>query len=192
MNVNGITANTYTPVKTVGKASDKSPTSSDSSTGPAGIYEKSPDGAEGTSEKEQSAAVIKALKADAEKRTEQLRSLVEKMMLAQGKTFDEAGMWDFLRSGEYTVDEETAKKAQADIAEDGYWGVEQTSDRLVSFAKALAANNPEKADAMIDAIKTGFEQATKSWGGDLPDICQKTLDAAIKKLTDWKASPAEA
>ena len=37
-------------------------------------------------------------------------------------------MWSFLADGNFTVDEETQKQAQADIAEDGYWGVEQTSD----------------------------------------------------------------
>lgn len=190
MTVNGITANTYIPsAVSTKKTSEKSSPASDS-TSSADVYEKSTNETDSTTAKEQSAAVIKALKADADKRSEQLRSLVEKMMLSQGKTFDTAGMWDFLRSGEYTVDEETAKQAQADIAEDGYWGVEQTSDRLVSFAKALAVNDPEKAGDMLEAVKTGFEQAAKAWGGDLPDICQKTLDATIKKLNDWKASAA--
>ena len=55
-------------------------------------------------------------------------------------------MWSFLADGNFTVDEETQKQAQADIAEDGYWGVEQTSDRILDFAKALSGNDPEKAD----------------------------------------------
>lgn len=186
MNVNGITANTYIPsAKAVEKTSDKS------SPAPADVYEKTEQTADSPKTADQNAAVIKALKADAEKRAGQLRDLVEKMMLSQGKTFTDAGMWDFLRSGNYSVDEETAKQAQTDIAEDGYWGIEQTSDRLVSFAKALAANNPDKADTMIEAVKTGFEQATKAWGDELPDICQKTLDATLKKLNDWKNPPKD-
>ncbi|SHO52960.1 hypothetical protein [Anaerocolumna xylanovorans] len=180
MNVNGITANTYIPsVKAAGKTSSKTSSFAD-------IYEKSAHTTGNSKPKAQNAAVIKALKEDTENRAEQLRSLVQKMMLAQGKTFDAAGMWNFLQSKEYSVDEETAKQAQADIAEDGYWGIEQTSDRLVSFARALAADNPEKADEMIEAVKTGFEQATKVWGGELPDICKKTLDATLKKLNSWK------
>lgn len=187
MDVKGITANTYIPsVKAAGKVSNK-PAYAD-----ADVYEKSSNAADTARTPEQNAALIKALKADAEKRGEQLRNLVEKMMLSQGKAFDDAGMWSFLQSKEYTVDAETAKQAQADIAEDGYWGIEQTSDRLVSFAKALAGNNPEKADEMMEAVKTGFEQATKAWGGKLPDISQKTLDATLKKLNDWKGSSSDA
>ena len=39
---------------------------------------------------------------------------------------------------------------------------------------------------MIAAIKKGFDQAAKAWGGKLPDICQKTIDAATKKMEDWR------
>lgn len=70
---------------------------------------------------------------------------------------------ELLSEGNFTVDEETQKQAQADIAEDGYWGVEQTSDRILDFAKALSGNDPEKADLLIDAFKKGFDDATKSW-----------------------------
>ena len=80
----------------------------------------------------------------------------------------------------------TIEQAKKDISEDGYWGVEQTSDRLVSMAKALSGDDPSKADMLIDAIKKGFEQAGKDWGEDLPDICKKTIDTAIKKMEDWR------
>ena len=36
------------------------------------------------------------------------------------------------------------------------------------------------------AVKKGFEQATKTWGGKLPDICQNTLDTTIEKLEKWR------
>jgi hypothetical protein len=132
-------------------------------------------------------ATIEQLKADADKRTAQLRELVEKLLLKQGKTFDDStDMYKLLREGKLDVDPETAAKAQADIAEDGYWGVEQTSDRLYSFAIALSGGDPDKADTMIEAVKKGFKQATKAWGDNLPDICQKTLDRTMEKLNKWK------
>ena len=87
-------------------------------------------------------------------RTAQLKSLVEKMFSKQGITFSNSDeMYSILRSGNYTVDPDVAAKAKEDISEDGYWGVKQTSDRMVDFAKALAANDPQKADKMIAAIK---------------------------------------
>lgn len=130
---------------------------------------------------------IERLKADAEARNAQLRSLVEKMFLEQGKTLLAGdNIYEMLRTGKVNVDQETAQKAQQEISEEGYYGVEQTSERLVSFAKALSGNDPEKADMLMDAVKKGFEQATKAWGGELPDICKKTLDTTLEKLTKWK------
>ena len=56
----------------------------------------------------------------------------------------------------------------------------------MSFAKALAGNDSSKAETMITAVKKGFDEATKTWGGKLPEICQKTLDTTIEKLNKWK------
>lgn len=132
-------------------------------------------------------AVINRLKADAEQRMAQLRSLVEKMMTKQGQTYNNStDMFALLRSGNLQVDAETAQQASKDIAQDGYWGVEQTSERLVSFAKALAGNDSSKADELLSAIEKGFQQATKAWGDELPDICKQTLEATRQKMKDWK------
>jgi hypothetical protein len=133
--------------------------------------------------------LIQKLKTDAENRSAQLRTLVEQMLTKQGKAFtDSTNIWDMLRKGEVDVDPETAAQAKEDISEDGYWGVKQTSERLVSFAKALTGGDPSKADEMIEAFKKGYEQATKSWGGDLPSICKETYDSTIQQLNDWKNS----
>lgn len=43
-----------------------------------------------------------------------------------------------------------------------------------------------KADTLIAAIKKGFDEATEAWGDKLPDICQKTIDAAVKKMEAWR------
>ncbi len=132
-------------------------------------------------------ALIEKLKAEAELRTAQLRSLVEKMLLKQGEKFTTlSDAFDMIEEGTITVDDETAKEAAREVADDGYWGVEQTAERLFSFAKALAGNDPSKADTMLEALQKGFDEATKSWGKELPEICQKTLETAKKKITDWR------
>lgn len=131
--------------------------------------------------------VIERMKAEVEEKTASLRSLVEKMMLKQGQTIQSATDYLMaLKNGTLEIDDQTRAQAQKDIAEDGYWGVEQTSDRLVSFAKALAGDNPELADKMMKAIEKGFEEATKTWGDKLPDLCQKTLEATREKINNWK------
>ena len=97
-----------------------------------------------------------------------------------------ADTFDMIKEGTLEVDDETAAEAAKEVADDGYWGVEQTSERLFSFAKALAGNDPAHADTMLDALQKGFDEATKAWGGELPDLCKRTLEATQKKINDWK------
>lgn len=127
--------------------------------------------------------LINKLKTDAEARTQQLRSLVEQLMTKQATTYGNAtDIWSFLKSGEYTVDPATKAQAQEDIAEDGYWGVNQTSDRIIQFANALTGGDPDKIEDMRAAFKKGYEQAQETWGGELPEISQKTYDAVMEKF----------
>lgn len=182
-------ASTYTAAKT-DYTEKKSESSTKTDTGV--VYEKSSDQTSGTVTKKTDYALVNKLKADAEERTSQLRSLVEKMMTKQGVAIGTAdSMWSFLAKGDFTVDEATRAQAQADIADDGYWGVDQTSDRILDFAKALSGNDPEKADLLLDAFKKGFKEATKSWGQDLPDISQRTYDAVVEKFNKWKNGTEE-
>lgn len=149
------------------------------------IYEHSTDTNTSSTKKtyKPDTALINKLKADADARTSQLRSLVEQMMGKQATTYGNANdIWSFLRSGNYTVDPATKAQAQADIAEDGYWGVTQTSDRIIQFATALTGGDPDKIEAMRDAFKKGYAQAEKTWGGSLPEISQKTYDAVMEKF----------
>ncbi len=132
--------------------------------------------------------LINKLKADAEARTAQLRSLVEKVIAGQGNAYGQANdIWKFLASGDFTVDAETKAQAQKDIAEDGYWGVEQTSERIISFATALTGGDPDKIEEMRNAFIKGFKQATKTWGGELPEISQKTYAAVMEKFDKMAA-----
>lgn len=128
-------------------------------------------------------AIVAQLKADQEKRQSQLTSLVQSMISKQTNTYGAANnIWQFLAKGNFTVDAATQKKAQEDISEDGYWGVKQTSDRIVSFATALAGSDSEALEKMRDAFLKGYKQAEKTWGGKLPDISQRTYDAVLEKF----------
>lgn len=154
------------------------------------VYEKSTE--TNGNYKADNSALIQKLKADADNRTAQLRGIVEKMMRQQGSKIGQAdSIWSFLASGDYTVSPEVKAQAQKDIADDGYWGVEQTSDRIVEFAKALSGGDPAKADEMLEAFKKGFKQATGAWGRDLPDISNRTYDAVVKKMDAWKNEGTE-
>ena len=77
---------------------------------------------------------------------------------------------------------EEAKKA---ISEDGFYGVKNTSDRILEMAKALTGGDPDKIEDMRNAFKKGFDQATKSWGQALPEISSKTYDAVMEGFDNW-------
>jgi len=195
MSVNGITTNTgLTTAKTyTAKKTDTVKTSNKSEVSEAAVYEKSDETvANPKVDRKVDSETIARLKADAEERTASLRSLVERMMKKQGKTVAESGVLDFENGTNLAqvfkgleVDEETRLQAQKDTAEDGYWGAEKTSDRILEFAKGLAGDDPELAKKMLGAIKQGFEEAGKAWGEDLPGLCQDTMKLALEKVNKW-------
>ena len=199
MSVNSINAitNTYqsfTAGKTSEKTSDKTikeqtTVSSDVGKDSGVVYEPSAEvtatQSSATQKKTytQNTDLLAKLKADAEARTAQLRSLVEQLMLKQGNAYGQANdIWKFLASGEFTVDPATKLQAQQDIAEDGYWGVAQTSDRIIDFATALTGGDPSKIEEMRAAFQKGFDQAKETWGEELPEISQQTYDAVMAKF----------
>lgn len=139
--------------------------------------------------KEERSALVSKLQADADNRQSQLVSMVQKMMSQQANAYGQANdIWKFLASGKAKVDPATKAQAQADIAEDGYYGVKQTASRLFDFASALAGDDVEKMKEMQAAIEKGFKKAESTWGGKLPGISYDTKDAVNKMFDDYYAS----
>ena len=191
MSVNGITSTPATyetfqasqPVKTNTETAAANVTATEDV---AAVYEPSKESETSKSQSvnyAQNTELVNKLKADAEAHTQQLQNIVQQLMTKQGQTYNTANdIWKFLASGNFTVDAATKEQAQKDIAEDGYWGVEQTSDRIIDFAKALTGGDPSKIEDMREAFKKGYEQAEKTWGGELPEISKKTYDAVMEKF----------
>lgn len=180
VNNNNIISENYTANTTLKDKAGKTTKQENNETNAQGaIYEKT------KLSDEDRKKIVNQLKADMEKREQQLTSLVKDMMSKQTNAFGVANnmsIWQFLAKGDFEVDPEVQKKAQEDISEDGYWGVKQTSDRIVDFAKALAGDDTKALEKMKEAFLKGFEQAEKTWGGKLPEISQKTYDAVIEKF----------
>ena len=195
MSVNGVTSNqtsaaysTYSSTAAATETATEEKAASTTTEDKGVVYEPSKKTENVKKTYKPDTKLINQLKADADARTAQLRSLVEQLMGKQANAYGKANnMWDFLRSGNYTVDAATQAQAQADIAEDGYWGVNQTSDRILSFANALTGGDPDKIEEMRAAFQKGYEKAQKTWGGKLPDLCQKTYDAVMKKFDEQAA-----
>lgn len=166
-------------------------------TGEASVFEKSSADASSLKTYSRDTVKIDELYKAVEDKLSALKSVVEKLMSTQtvkvgeasGLSYDEimtkydGKLKDFF--SKLQVDDDTKAKAQADISEDGFWGVKQTSERAVEFAKALCGGDPSKVGLMRSAIEDGYKAAEKAWGGELPELCKKTQEATLKGLDDW-------
>lgn len=197
MSVNGVTNNVssnYNSYSNYSKAAEnttaeKTTDSKENAAENAGaVYEASKEAKDAASAKKTytpDANLVAKLKSDAEQRTQQLQNIVEQLLTKQGRTYNAAnGLKSIYES--LSVDPATRAQAQKDIAEDGYWGVKQTSDRIFDFAMALCGGDPTKMEEMKNAFLKGYKKAEKQWGDKLPEICQNTYDAVLKKFEDYQ------
>jgi len=109
-----------------------------------------------------------------------LRGLVTNMLKEQGIDFR-------IANGDQTIDinEISREEATQLIADDGYFGVEQTSERIVDFAIGMAGNDPSRLEAIKEGIEKAFNEALEAFGDWLPDISYDTHDAVMGKLDTW-------
>ena len=105
------------------------------------------------------------------------------------QVFSDQGMELKFKAGEQEINllELTPEEAQKLIGEDGYFGVEKTSQRLADMAIGVAGGDISKLDVMKQGLAQGFAAAKKAFGDWLPDISYATYDAAVKKLDEWAA-----
>ena len=163
---------------------------------PAAVYEKSDEAKAAEAGKKTyktDTQTVQQMLADNEQKVNAFKQMIQKMFGQQAKTSDLAdGIWQRLAKGDFTVDAATKAQAQADVGEDGYWGVKQTSGRILDFAKALAGDDPEKMEKMRSAFEKGYKMAEKTWGGELPEISKQTYEAVMKGFDDIKNGNLEA
>ncbi len=84
-----------------------------------------------------------------------------------------------------TVDEATRNAAAESIADDGFWGVEATAQRILDFAKAISGGDPSKIEELRSAVQKGFKAAESLWGGELPGISGQTYDRVMAGFDEW-------
>ncbi|MBC3795450.1 hypothetical protein [Acetobacterium tundrae] len=129
---------------------------------------------------------LSELKADFSKNTAAFKKMVAAMLEKQGLKVNE--VIKSLSEGKdvsITVDADTQASAQDAISENGYWGVDKTAERIVDFAKAVSGGDKSKLETLKSAFIDGYNQAKKSFGGELPDISQKTYDKVMEGFDTW-------
>jgi len=100
------------------------------------------------------------------------------------------GFWAVRAKGIKLSDADRAQ-AQQLISEDGFFGVKQTTARIMDFAKALVGEgaSEQQIENMRAAVQKGFDEVAKLFGGfdKLPDVTKQTHEAIMKAFDDWKA-----
>ena len=81
-----------------------------------------------------------------------------------------------------SLNELTSDEANDLISENGFFGIANTADRIASFVLNGAGDDVEKLKAGRDGVAKGFEDAKKIWGGELPEISQKTIETTLETL----------
>jgi anti-sigma28 factor (negative regulator of flagellin synthesis) len=133
---------------------------------------------------------IEQLKKAADDALRPLRQMVEELLKKQGMYFKNTNLKPN-EGGMVEIDGETRAEAQRLISDDGEYGIENTANRLFEFAKAVSGNDKTKINELKSAIEQGYKAAEKAFGGELPEICKKTLECTMEKLNQWAASEEE-
>jgi hypothetical protein len=113
-------------------------------------------------------------------RTGNLQSLVTGMFGQQANVANAAnGQLSLI------IDQATQDKAKAAIAEDGYWGAEQTAGRLLDFAKALSGGDASNIEELREGVQKGYEAVANMFGGKLPQVTADTYDRVMAGFDSW-------
>ncbi|MEA1892598.1 MAG: hypothetical protein U9N33_07810 [Campylobacterota bacterium] len=68
------------------------------------------------------------------------------------------------------------------VSEDGLFGIKQTSERIANFVINGSGGDEDMMRAGREGMLRGFKEAEQMWGGELPEISQKTMQAAIEMV----------
>ncbi|MDQ7043073.1 MAG: hypothetical protein Q9M34_06025 [Sulfurimonas sp.] len=71
-------------------------------------------------------------------------------------------------------------EAGALVSEDGFFGIKQTSERIANFVISGAGEDEDRLRAGREGMLQGYKDAESMWGGTLPEISQKTMQAALE------------
>ena len=80
------------------------------------------------------------------------------------------------------IGELSSDEASELVSENGFFGIANTAERIAGFLLNGAGDDVEKLKAGREGVAKGFEDAKKIWGGELPEISQKTIEKTLETL----------
>lgn len=118
--------------------------------------------------------------------------------LIQGALDGHKEMFDFLSGKETSggfslknigyegkpITELLPEEATSLLGEDGFFGIEKTSDRVSNFVFNFAGDDVDLLKEGREGIVRGFEEALKLFGGQLPEISYKTQERTLELIDE--------
>lgn len=120
-----------------------------------------------------------------------MQNMVAKLVGQQVSTVN--GTTDDILAGISDISKEEATEL---VSEDGYFGVKETSGRILDMAKSLGGDDPDKIAILRQAVDDGFNEAAKSMGyksiDDMPSITKDTYNAVMSGFDEMQGiNPVE-
>lgn len=76
----------------------------------------------------------------------------------------------------------TSQEASSLISDNGYFGIDNTANRIADFVINGAGGDAGKLRSGLEGVKNGFAQAEAMWGQALPDISQQTMNKTLDRI----------
>ena len=88
------------------------------------------------------------------------------------------------------ISELSPEEAAELVGEDGFFGIEETANRVANFAISIAGGDIDNLEKTREGVVQGFQDAEDMWGGELPAISYATQDRTLeiidKKIAELK------
>lgn len=178
--MNGIKSIGYTPVYKLTDSTQTSKTQAEETTPKTDTFTKSEPQENITYEppKKLTAEQVDTLKRQVE---ESMQNLAKQMLGEQYEIAKTAnGEVDFATLAKDLGIGTTPEAAAEAISENGNWGVNAVSTRIIDMAVNLSGGDTSKIGMLREAVQKGFAQVGKL--EDLPEVCQQTYDEIMKRF----------
>ena len=118
--------------------------------------------------------------------TDSIRTLISSALGRSNATGQ--GFWA-QRADNVALSQADRLQAQQLISDDGFFGVTQTTGRIMNFAMAMVGENASESqiETMRAAVQRGFDDVARMFGGfdKLPQVTQDTHTAIIQRFDEW-------
>ena len=98
----------------------------------------------------------------------------------EGKTTESGMSLESIGYEGKALNELTQGEAKELVSDGGFFGVDETSQRVTSFVMNMTGDNLEALQESREGLVQGFEQAQKLFGGDLPEISVQTQEKSLE------------